>query len=104
MAKVQATRQVSFTDTLAKLTELERDDEHTTTEKGNNPQDGNDDDDDEDQDQDEVVYEEEELEDETDYNLNYFDNGEDHGDYDDGDGNKIKGSSLLLLCLEGPVY
>lgn len=38
----------------------------------------------------ELVYEEDEFEDETDYNQNYFDNGEEYGDYDDGD--------------EGPVY
>ena len=37
-----------------------------------------------------MVYDEEEFEDETDYNFSYFDNGEDYGDYDDGD--------------EGPVY
>jgi hypothetical protein len=38
----------------------------------------------------EFIYEEDEFEDETDYNLSYFDNGEDFGDRDDGD--------------DGPVY
>lgn len=77
----------SFDETLAKLRSLEyRDQEEiviTTDGKGENQ-------DNEEDDKDEVLYEEEELEDETDYNLNYFDNGEDYGDYDDGD--------------EGPIY
>ena len=69
------TRQASFTDTLAKLRDLEDEDGSRA---------------DEEEVEDEVVYEEEELEDETDYNVDYFDNGEDYGDHDDGD--------------EGPVY
>lgn len=73
-------RQPSFLDTLAKLKDLERqDDEKQPPSKG-----------DDEPDADQVVYEEEELEDETDYNLTYFDNGDDYGDYDDGD--------------EGPIY
>lgn len=79
----EQTDQPSFRETLAKLTDLERHD-HEEAEGGK--EDGDDDDDGED----EVVYEEEELEDETDYNLTYFDNGEDYGDHDDGD--------------EGPLY
>jgi DNA-directed RNA polymerase III subunit RPC7 len=67
---------------LAKLKDLENvDDEKSEVKEGEDGDDGN---------EDEVVYEEEELEDETDYNLTYFDNGEEYGDYDDGD--------------EGPVY
>ena len=31
-------------------------------------------------------FEDEEIEDDTDYNNSYFDNGEDYGDYGDGDG------------------
>jgi DNA-directed RNA polymerase III subunit RPC7 len=79
MAKSQVVKQVSFTDTLAKLKDLEGDD-GDEEEEGAEVEEG----------EDEVVYEEEELEDETDYNVNYFDNGEEYGDYDDGD--------------EGPIY
>ena len=44
----------------------------------------------EEEEEEEFIYEEDEFEDETDYNLSYFDNGEDFGDRDDGD--------------DGPVY
>lgn len=70
----------TFDETLAKLRSLE----HRDQEEGKATSEGEEDN------EDKVVYEEEELEDETDYNLNYFDNGEDYGDYDDGD--------------DGPVY
>jgi DNA-directed RNA polymerase III subunit RPC7 len=80
----QAKASLSFGDALAKLRELERTEAET---KGNAA--GSDEEDGQDN-EDEVVYDEEEFEDETDYNFSYFDNGEDYGDYDDGD--------------EGPVY
>lgn len=73
-------QQPSFGDALAKLKDLESKESEA---KDASDEDG--------EGEDEVVYDEEEFEDETDYNLNYFDNGEDYGDYgDDGD--------------DGPVY
>lgn len=84
MATKVSNTKASFTETLDKLRALER------SEAVNNGEgDGQGGDEDEGA-EDEVVYEEEELEDETDYNFTYFDNGEEYGDYDDGD--------------EGPVY
>ncbi|PJF19324.1 hypothetical protein PSACC_00833 [Paramicrosporidium saccamoebae] len=71
-------RSSSFLDTLAKLKDLEKADDEKLKSQD---QDG-----DTDEDGDEVVYEEEELEDETDYNLTYFDNDDEYGDNDDGDG------------------
>lgn len=68
----------SFGDALAKLKDLES--KEATEGTGNE----------EDEEDEEVIYEEEEFEDETDYNLSYFDDGDDFGDRDDGD--------------DGPVY
>lgn len=72
------TRQFSFHSAMAKLQQAERDGD----------QDKEEDEEKQDEDEgvlDEEVYEEEELEDETDYNLSYFDNGEDVN-YEDGGG------------------
>jgi len=85
-ARSTADRKVTFTDTLARLQELE-------SQEASRPKTDKDDEETANADEEEVE-EEEELEDDTDYNLNYFDNGEDYGDYDGGgvgDG-------------EGPVY
>lgn len=76
-------QKATFLDTLARLQALEQNDACAEGEEGDDPKKLHDV-------EDEPVYEEEELEDETDYNLSYFDNGEEYGDYDDGD--------------EGPVY
>lgn len=72
----------SFSNALAKLKDAE------AAESGDTGKENQEEEDDQQQQQepDEEVYEEEELEDETDYNLSYFDNGEEYGDYDDGDG------------------
>lgn len=78
----QAKASLSFGDALAKLRELEKNEAEAKGPAGSDEEDG--------ENEDEVVYDEEEFEDETDYNFSYFDNGEDYGDYDDGD--------------EGPVY
>lgn len=90
-------KKATFLDTLAQLRELERADGAAENGGGDEGEGGGGggggrggDEDDEEEDEDEAVYEEEELEDETDYNVSYFDNGEDGGDYDDGD--------------EGPYY
>lgn len=89
---------VSFGETLAKLKDMEKN-ESTSQEGQNGDEDGNEQksaSEDE-----EAIFEEEELEDETDYSLNYFDNGEDYGDYDDGDGTTIyncASSCFLNFC------
>lgn len=62
----------SFAAALAKLDDIKEQPEEEETE--------------DEQEIDEEHYEEEELEDETDYNLSYFDNGEEYGDYDGDDG------------------
>ena len=71
-------KEFNFSMALDKLKRAEGDDHLDGVEKEGNEGE-------EDQD-DEEVYEEEELEDETDYNLSYFDNGED--DYGDGGGDE----------------
>ena len=83
-AAANARKQVSFSfgDTLAKLEKL--DDEHHPSEEKEEEED----------EPQEDFEDEDDLEDDTDYNLSYFDNGEDYGggDYDDGGGD------------DGPVY
>lgn len=82
----------SFTDTLAKVRDLERGEdggvEVAAGEEGAEDEDGDGEKTRDGEEDDEAVFEEEDLEDETDYNLSYFDNGEEYGgaDYDDGDG------------------
>ena len=68
---------VSFKDTISQLDTLAQKEESNNEEEAEK---GNDDDE---EGQNEEL-EDEEFEDETDYNYSYFDNGEDHGDYDDG--------------------
>lgn len=67
---------VSFKDTLNHLETLAQ------KEESSNGEEGKEDGDDDEEGHEEV--EDEEFEDETDYNYSYFDNGEDNGDYDDG--------------------
>jgi DNA-directed RNA polymerase III subunit RPC7 len=74
-ATATANKQFSFTSAIAKLQQAERDDHADPKDTADEESDG--------ALPDEEVYEEEELEDETDYNLSYFDNGE---DYDEGGG------------------
>lgn len=73
-------KHISINEALSHLDEIamkEQDSANKEDEKGDN--------DNEDEEvEDENVYEEDEFEDETDYNFSYFDNGEDYGDYDDG--------------------
>lgn len=64
----------SYSNMLAKLQEDEAADEGTSEQEPEAEGEA-----------DEEVYEEEELEDETDYNLSYFDNGEEYGEYYDGE-------------------
>ena len=71
-------QQFSFHSAMAKLQQAERDGEQEKEEDEDKP-------DDDEGVPDEEVYEEEELEDETDYNLSYFDNGEDYNEDGGGD-------------------
>lgn len=66
---------VSFKDTLTHLETLAQKEESSNGEEAKEEE--------EDEGEHEEV-EDEEFEDETDYNYSYFDNGEDNGDYDDG--------------------
>lgn len=75
--KKSTTNSVSFKDTLNQLETLAQKEESSNGEEGKE-----DEEDDDEEGQEEV--EDEEFEDETDYNYSYFDNGEDNGDYDDG--------------------
>lgn len=106
-ARTTAIKQVTFDETLAKLRDLEKADGDGSVEKDARGESEGEEAADEEE---EAVYEEEELEDETDYNLNYFDNGEDYGgDYDDGDGKIVllyeqTYSSTFDVLVEGPIY
>lgn len=74
--KSSATNPVSFKDTLNHLETLAQ------KEESSNGEDVKEEDEEEEGEHEDV--EDEEFEDETDYNYSYFDNGEDNGDYDDG--------------------
>lgn len=74
--KSSVTSTVSFKDTLNHLESLAQKEESNNEEEKEKE-------DEEDGAAGEEI-EDEEFEDETDYNYSYFDNGEDHGDYDDG--------------------
>lgn len=107
-ARTTAIKQVTFDETLAKLRDLEKADGDGSVEKDARGE--SEGEEAADEEEEEAVYEEEELEDETDYNLNYFDNGEDYGgDYDDGDGKTVLPygqtySSTFVVLVEGPIY
>lgn len=73
--KKSSTNSVSFKDTLNHLETLEQKEESSNGEEAKEG---------EDDDEGNEEIEDEEFEDETDYNYSYFDNGEDNGDYDDG--------------------
>lgn len=73
--KSSTTNSVSFNDTLNHLETLAQKEESSNGEEGKE---------DEDDEEGHEEVEDEEFEDETDYNYSYFDNGEDNGDYDDG--------------------
>lgn len=68
---------VSFKDAISQLDSLAQ------KEESNNEEEAEKDNEDDEEGQNEEI-EDEEIEDETDYNFSYFDNGEDCGDYDDG--------------------
>lgn len=80
-------KSVSFDKTLLKLDAMAKNEElneekiRSEEDNENNDEDGSDG----------AVFEEEDFEDDTDYNLSYFDNGEEYGggDYDDGDGEAV---------------
>lgn len=104
-ARSATVKHVTFDETLARLRDLERADGEGGgreeveggRERGEGEEEGEGEA--EEDEEEEAVYEEDELEDETDYNLNYFDNGEDYGgDYDDGDGkDMVRASAHLSL-------
>ena len=76
-AASKAKKAVSIKDTLSQLEEI--------ASKEEDKQEKDAEDEEEEADEEEAYEEEEEeFEDETDYNFSYFDNGEDYGDYDDG--------------------
>lgn len=81
-----AKRSVSFKETLSHLDAIAQKEETAGDDGEDKPKkEGGEDDQDDDL---EVDFEDEEFEDDTDYNLSYFDNGEDNGgDYDEGGGN-----------------
>ena len=68
---------VSFKDTISQLDSLAQ------KEESNNEEEAEKDKEDDEEGHNEEL-EDEEFEDETDYNYSYFDNGEEYGDYDDG--------------------
>lgn len=72
---------VSFKDTISQLDTLAQKEESNNEEDAEKEKEKENEDDEEGQNEE---LEDEEFEDETDYNYSYFDNGEDHGDYDDG--------------------
>jgi len=91
-------KRATFDETLAKLRDFEKRDNtsgsQVNEDENGESADGVDGEGEDENENDEAVYEEEELEDETDYNLNYFDNGEDYGDHDDGDGKNSYGFAV----------
>ena len=75
--KSSVSSNVSFKETLSHLESLaQKEESNNEEEKKSNEE--------EEEDLGGEELEDEEFEDETDYNYSYFDNGEDHGDYDDG--------------------
>lgn len=94
---LKAARKRKAEDVSTLLEKLEKDDdENKLEEAGDEEEDGDAEkkkkSEEDDEVEDDVEYDEEELEDETDYNMAYFDNGEDYGNDDDGDDD------------EGPTY
>ena len=80
--KKKSSASVSFKDTISHLDILAQKEESNNDENGKDEKEKEKEDLDDGNENDEI--ENEEFEDETDYNLSYFDNGEEYGDHDDG--------------------
>lgn len=79
LKKSSVSSTLSFKDTISQLDTLAQKEESSS----NNEEAAEKENEDDEEGKNEEI-EDEEFEDETDYNYSYFDNGEDHGDYDDG--------------------
>jgi hypothetical protein len=77
-AASKAKKTVSINDALSHLEEI------AMKEEGKEKAEADEEADDKEEAEDEEAFEEDDFEDETDYNFSYFDNGEDCGDYEDG--------------------